>query len=622
MDTPTDGTLKGKHRDFRWYHLSANNMEWVEHLTIRHMSEIYPSFKALSSDFKELAGLSDTRDRYHNTTTGRSSFSKSRCRPFQVGNIQSLVFTPATDREMDADGARWGSVRRSPDRGLQLSGKTSPPVDDPSAWAAKDPVTLLKHLVDGYLTSASPNKTPPLQLRRSLDQYFFTHLDTTRRDKDQVTLSSAVPKFRWTIWSSQMQHHHRRKPKRWIPKFQNHKDILYLQRRQILNISFHRLCGLSNRRQIPMYIVLLTQKVGFVIGAHVHGSMNSRIRSIVTNHTRPSDHGQLGVEEDIYTAAGQRSRGRSGGHLEEKRQPLSSFGQLSVSAGKRNPEPLRQCLRSSQNPPEYRFFDFFESSIGYASDRAATLLENFRRAATSDMEDMEDNDYHTKFSIQKEARLLVEIEDIREELNILRVVLEDQSNKFEDMFDISEHQLYDDCLSVKDNRLLASHLQWIGTMEKMAKKTSKALPLSFMAAFFAINIDVFPVNENGKLSLDHVLRNMLGVSAGLSVPFILIAFNQEIMIKWNRAVRKELSVRFITITFFVPSMITVILSVLWFSYVDTSMKTGITVMVVLLTAGGYVGFGVYKLVHLARQQVGTVTEPSSGNESANNYDDD
>ncbi|KAH6645950.1 hypothetical protein BKA67DRAFT_663824 [Truncatella angustata] len=148
------------------------------------------------------------------------------------------------------------------------------------------------------------------------------------------------------------------------------------------------------------------------------------------------------------------------------------------------------------------------------------------------------------------------------------------------------------------------------------------LPLSFMAAFFAINIDVFPVNENGKLSLDHVLRNMLGVSAGLSVPFILIAFNQEIMIKWNRAVRKELSVRFITITFFVPSMITVILSVLWFSYVDTSMKTGITVMVVLLTAGGYVGFGVYKLVHLARQQVGTVTEPSSGNESANNYDDD
>ncbi|KAH6645949.1 hypothetical protein BKA67DRAFT_695889 [Truncatella angustata] len=214
MDTPTDGTLKGKHRDFRWYHLSANNMEWVEHLTIRHMSEIYPSFKALSSDFKELAGLSDTRDRYHNTTTGRSSFSKSRCRPFQTG--------PGGDQ--------------------------------------------------------------------------------------------------------------------------------------------------SDEVQIVVF----------------------------------------------------------------------SFGQLSVSAGKRNPEPLRQCLRSSQNPPEYRFFDFFESSIGYASDRAATLLENFRRAATSDMEDMEDNDYHTKFSIQKEARLLVEIEDIREELNILRVVLEDQSNKFEDMFDISE----------------------------------------------------------------------------------------------------------------------------------------------------------------------------------------
>ncbi len=29
-----------------------------------------------------------------------------------------------------------------------------------------------------------------------------------------------------------------------------------------------------------------------------------------------------------------------------------------------------------------------------------------------------------------------------------------------------------------------------------------------MAAFFAINIDVFPVNENGKLDLGYVLKYM------------------------------------------------------------------------------------------------------------------
>lgn len=34
----------------------------------------------------------------------------------------------------------------------------------------------------------------------------------------------------------------------------------------------------------------------------------------------------------------------------------------------------------------------------------------------------------------------------------------------------------------------------------------KKLPLSFFAAFFAIEIDVFPVNENGKLSLDYVIK--------------------------------------------------------------------------------------------------------------------
>jgi len=34
------------------------------------------------------------------------------------------------------------------------------------------------------------------------------------------------------------------------------------------------------------------------------------------------------------------------------------------------------------------------------------------------------------------------------------------------------------------------------------------LPLSFVAAFFAINIDAFPVNESGKLPLNYVMKYM------------------------------------------------------------------------------------------------------------------
>ncbi|KAI0538285.1 hypothetical protein GGR58DRAFT_501435 [Xylaria digitata] len=40
----------------------------------------------------------------------------------------------------------------------------------------------------------------------------------------------------------------------------------------------------------------------------------------------------------------------------------------------------------------------------------------------------------------------------------------------------------------------------------LRKQLVKALPLSFLAAFFAIEIDIFPVDENGKLGLDYVLK--------------------------------------------------------------------------------------------------------------------
>ena len=46
---------------------------------------------------------------------------------------------------------------------------------------------LDKHLIRGYLLPTKPGEAPPLQLRRTLDQYFYTHLaSTSERDSDQV----------------------------------------------------------------------------------------------------------------------------------------------------------------------------------------------------------------------------------------------------------------------------------------------------------------------------------------------------------------------------------------------------------------------------------------------------
>lgn len=46
---------------------------------------------------------------------------------------------------------------------------------------------LNEHLIKGYLVPSEAKTIPPLQLRRTLDQYFYTHLkSTSQRDSDQV----------------------------------------------------------------------------------------------------------------------------------------------------------------------------------------------------------------------------------------------------------------------------------------------------------------------------------------------------------------------------------------------------------------------------------------------------
>lgn len=58
--------------------------------------------------------------------------------------------------------------------------------DDPAQWSAPDSVSLYSDLMKGYVIPNSPGEASSLQTRRTLDQYFYAHLDTRKRDKDQV----------------------------------------------------------------------------------------------------------------------------------------------------------------------------------------------------------------------------------------------------------------------------------------------------------------------------------------------------------------------------------------------------------------------------------------------------
>ncbi|QSS62284.1 serine/threonine-protein kinase ripk4 [Histoplasma capsulatum] len=162
------------------------------------------------------------------------------------------------------------------------------------------------------------------------------------------------------------------------------------------------------------------------------------------------------------------------------------------------------------------------------------------------------------FSISAETKLLVEIKDIIDELGILHMILSDQTILIEEF-----------------SKYLVEHKK-----PKNANPSddhSSPLPLSFMAAFFAINIDSFPWNKGDKLPMDYVLRYMFSISGAISIPFILIALNQDRIAEFLKNHGKP------TATVFIVLSLAILLSVIWTRDLAPGMKAAVTVFIVLLT---------------------------------------
>jgi Mg2+ and Co2+ transporter CorA len=182
-------------------------------------------------------------------------------------------------------------------------------------------------------------------------------------------------------------------------------------------------------------------------------------------------------------------------------------------------------------------------------------------------------------NIAKEAQLLVECKDIEDELSILTAVLQQQRAVLQDMgqalkdlssaHGVTKHDMPKK--SGQQKRLVDQHLLDIERMRKQAKRVNESLtqvldlkqkhanalearftrdqaqdtarqgqtimiftivtivflPMSFMAAFFAINIVEFPHDPKyggSGLPLGYVSRYLFGIGLGVSLPLIAIAF--------------------------------------------------------------------------------------------------
>lgn len=196
------------------------------------------------------------------------------------------------------------------------------------------------------------------------------------------------------------------------------------------------------------------------------------------------------------------------------------------------------------------------------------------------------------------ADLLAEIKDIRDELNMIAKVLEDQRMVLPDLeasiIDIYlQERKRQDELRKRFKEMLKTidtHVNDLKRMDKQAERIYKSitdlldlkqkhanafearfardqaagtarqsqtimvftivtiifLPLTFIAAFFTINVQEFPHQPGGdepSLPLAYVSKYTFGVGLSISVPFILIAFNVDAIGDTFRELRRRVRER-------------------------------------------------------------------------------
>ena len=394
-------------------------------------------------------------------------------------------------------------------------------------------------LIDAHLSSS----TTSLHVRRTLDQFYYPNIDTQSRDQDQVV-------YRYQT----------KGPGRDAP-------------------------GTDPK------IFMVDQLWMWILGTNL----------IVTSFPQRWDQPKNdplnvldGIIEDINS---------------KTRDPVRSVYDLAIIITNRCSGVFD---RHRLGDDEYQFLDMFESSIGIATDRETLLFNRFNRASVqasawlkshrkmnplsrssarsiagrdaeedtlSDDEDSYLDDGQPLFvdrllDIGEETDLLAETKDIRDELNMIRTVLEHQKHVLVDFQDVICSVYLAQQISQTDvkkrfkdqQRMIDMHLKDIDRMDKQAERiyhsitdlldlkqkhanafearfardqaagttrqsktimvftivTIIFLPLSFITSIFTINMKEF---EN--LDLAYVARYTFGVGFAISIPLILVALSVD-----------------------------------------------------------------------------------------------
>ncbi|KAK8877584.1 ankyrin repeat protein [Apiospora arundinis] len=543
----TDGPPGHAKSEFKWIHLPANNLAWVETLMINWFIE---------SGCRDLEGFKALM----------KSLEQEHCGPLPHANyMRPFCQRISSQHPGDDDGggppaedtlSPWKGIRRSTSNLSQMTLSQGIPggdgkivmfmpylhyETDESRQKMMDAIKIVSSASqassrdktpDTLLLEAYLNNKPSLHPRRTLDQFFYRGIDTSARDRDQV------------VYRYCEDHGHERKV------FMVDQLWVLVLNKDLIITCFPERWDLKKNQKDPL---------GVLDG--IVAEMNAK--------TRP---------------------------------PVRSVYHMAILVSGRCSGMFSRHRADDQ---DYQFLDMFESSVGRVTEDLTHLFHHFEQASSQSRQwsrpsrrsklrsgknkkknkppTEESSSFDRLLDIGSETSLLTEVRDIRDELNILTMILNSQLWTLGDLKNCLVEEL---SLSAQSSRLMRNnvnnwhaadirkrtleqerhlkvHKRDIQSMDEQAERLYQSLtdlldlkqkhsnalearfaseqaisaarsgqtvmvftivtiiflPMSFISAYFGINIDAFD-----HLDGNYVAMWTFGCGLAISAVFVVMAF--------------------------------------------------------------------------------------------------
>ncbi|KAI4209658.1 MAG: hypothetical protein LQ351_007412 [Letrouitia transgressa] len=594
---------------FRWIHLPANNMTWVDTLITKYFIENGASdvdgFKTLEKSFGQCHKGPRTHSHFMRPLCQRmapteksppgSDLSESAAETF-VDTASTIAASSTFTRETSAE---QSTPERKPKRGVKKGSKVEKPSIGATNGTAPRKAGISR--IDSMASYSNqseqswiPRKTPFRKPERQGNIVLFMpylhyetderrrHMskaikqaETTARDRPQNPIVSCSDEM---LVEAYLRSTHNLHVRRTLDQFYYH--AIETDERDVDQVVYRY----TRDKQKELKVFMVDQLWLWILGKEL-------IISSFPQRWRQPKHDPLNVLDGVIE------------DMSSKTQPpvKSVYDLATLITG-------RCCGvfdRHRLGDEDYQFIDMFESSIGEvtnketklfkvfndASELAAQWLRFQRQQGKSQIPDMrcgeDDPEKDPAFvdillDIGKETALLAETKDIRDELNMISMVLKNQLSVIDDLTNAllqetkgnhnQRRQAEIRQRFREQQKLIEVHLKDVERMDKQAEGiytspqlthlldlkqkhanafearfardqaaftgrqgqtimvftivTAVFLPMSFIAGVFAIPIREFPHNDSGNpvLDLGYVLKFMVGIGLAISVPLIAVAF--------------------------------------------------------------------------------------------------